>query len=124
VEKLFGCKVKGYEIHMGEALVENKEKNFIDMNIRNGKSYEGTDGLVNENSTVFGTYMHGIFDSKDFTGNFINLLRQRKGLEPLSFDVADYWEFKEQQYDKLAEVVRGSLNMKKIYEILEEGIDA
>lgn len=124
VEKVFGCKVKGYEIHMGEALVKNKEKNFIDLNSRNGKPYEGTDGVVNESCTVFGTYMHGIFDSKDFTGNFINLLRQRKGLETISFDVADYWEFKEQQYDKLAEVVRGSLNMKKIYEILEEGIDA
>lgn len=123
-EKVFGCKVKGYEIHMGEALVENKEKNFIDLNIRNGKSYEGTDGIVNESCTVFGTYMHGIFDSKDFTGNFINLLRQRKGLEPISFDLEDYWEFKEKQYDKLAEVVRGSLDMKKIYEILEEGTDA
>lgn len=124
VEKLFGSKVKGYEIHMGETLVKNKEKSFIDMNIRNGKPYEGSDGIVNESGTVFGTYMHGIFDSKDFTGKFINLLRQRKGLEPISFDVADYWAFKEQQYDKLAEVVRGSLDMKKIYEILEEGTDA
>lgn len=124
VEKVFGCKVKGYEIHMGETLVKNKEKSFIDLNIRNGKSYEGTDGVMNESCTVFGTYMHGIFDSKDFTGNFINLLRQRKGLALISFDVVDYWEFKEQQYDKLASVVRNSLDMKKIYEILEEGTDA
>jgi adenosylcobyric acid synthase len=124
VEKLFGCKVKGYEIHMGEALVKNQEKSFIDLNIRNGKSHIGIDGVINENCTVVGTYMHGIFDSKDFTGNFINLLRQRKGLEPISFDVVDYWTLKEQEYDKLAEVVRGSLDMKKIYEILEEGTDA
>ena len=124
VEKVFGCKVKGYEIHMGEALVKNNERCFIDLNIRNGKSYEGTDGIVNESCTVFGTYMHGIFDSKDFTGNFINLLRQRKGLDPISFEGVDYWEFKEQQYDKLAEVVRGNLDMNKIYEILEEGTDA
>ena len=123
VEKVFGCKVKGYEIHMGEALVKNNEKSFIDLNMRNGKPFKGTDGILNEDSTVFGTYMHGIFDSKDFAGNFINLLRQRKGLEPISFDVQDYWEFKEQQYDKLAEVVRGSLDMNRIYEIMEEGID-
>ena len=124
VDQVFGCKVKGYEIHMGEALVSNNEKSFIDMNMRNGKEYKGTDGFVNESGTVFGTYIHGIFDSKDFTGSFVNLLRQRKGLEPVSFEVPDYWEFKEQQYDKLADVVRNSLDMKKIYKILEEGTDA
>lgn len=123
MDRVFGCKVKGYEIHMGEAVIKNNEKPFIDLNIRNGKPYKGTDGIVNESHTVFGTYMHGIFDSKDFTASFINLLRQRKGLKSINFEVPDYWEFKEQQYDKLAEVVRSSLNMKKIYEILEAGVD-
>ena len=124
VEKVFGSKVKGYEIHMGDTLTKSKENSFVDLTIRNGKSFDGVDGAINESCTVFGTYLHGIFDSKDFTGKFINLLRQRKTLEPISFDVADYWAFKEQQYDKLAEVVRGSLDMKKIYEILEEDTDA
>lgn len=123
VEKVFGSKVKGYEIHMGEAVVNSIENAFIDLSSRNGKPYTGADGLVNEGHTVFGTYLHGIFDSKDFTAKFLSLIRQRKGLEPKGYEnVPDYWDFKEQQYDKLAEVVRGSLNMDKIYEILEEGI--
>ena len=37
------------------------------------------------------------------------------------------WEFdlaahKEREYDRLADLVRNSFDMKKIYEILEEGI--
>lgn len=123
VENVFGCKVKGYEIHMGEAIVKSNEKPFAAMSVRNGKAYTGSDGMVNKNCTVFGTYLHGVFDSKDFTGNIINLLRQRKGLNIIEYDVPDYWQFKEQQYDKLAEVVRNSLDMKKIYEILEAGVN-
>jgi adenosylcobyric acid synthase len=123
VERIFGSKVKGYEIHMGEAQVRNEESAFIDLNIRNGKAYQGIDGIVNKKKSVFGTYMHGIFDSKEFTASFINHIRQRKGLEVKKYEnVPDYWECKEQQYDKLAEVVRNSLDMKKVYEILEEGI--
>jgi adenosylcobyric acid synthase len=123
IEKVFGSKVKGYEIHMGEALIKSNEKSFIDLNIRNGKGYEGTDGIVNENLTVFGTYIHGIFDSKDFTSKFINLVRQKKGLGIEDYtEVPDYWEFKEKQYDELAEIVRNSLDIESIYKILEEGI--
>lgn len=123
VERSFGTKVKGYEIHMGEAVVHSEEKAFIDFNIRNGKEYRGTDGIVNEEQSVFGTYLHGIFDSKEFTASFINHIRQKKGLEAKKYEeVPDYWTFKEQQYDKLADIVRNSLDMKKIYQILEEGV--
>jgi adenosylcobyric acid synthase len=123
VERIFGSRVKGYEIHMGEALATSEKNAFIDLNIRNGKAYQGMDGIVNEEQSVFGTYLHGIFDSKDFTASFINQVRQRKGLEARIYEeVPNYWEFKEQQYDKLAEVVRNSVDMKRLYEILEEGI--
>ena len=124
VERIFGSRVKGYEIHMGEAHISSVEGAFIDLKIRNGNSYHGTDGIVNENRSVFGTYMHGIFDSKEFTTSFINHIRSKKGLKAKEYEeVLDYWEFKEQQYDKLAEIVRNSLDMKKIYEILEDGIN-
>jgi adenosylcobyric acid synthase len=125
VERVFGCRVKGYEIHMGEAIVSNTENSFVYIQTRNGKEYKGIDGMINGDRTVFGTYLHGIFDSRDFTSSFINFVRQRKGLKLESFDeVEDYWSFKEQQYDKLADVVRSSLDMKRLYEILEAGVDA
>lgn len=124
IESFFGTAVKGYEIHMGETTSYEGSRSFIDIKQRNGKAYEGVDGSINEDGSVFGTYLHGIFDSKAFTSSFINLLRNRKGLETKDYSgIADYWDFKEQQYDKLAEVVRGSLDMERIYSILEEGMD-
>jgi adenosylcobyric acid synthase len=123
-ERLFGSRVKGYEIHMGEAVKIGRGQPFVDIETRNGQPYSGADGMMNEAGTVFGTYMHGIFDSKEFTEKFINMLRTRKGLPERSYEVPEYWQFKEQQYDKLAEVVRESLDMERIYQILEEGIHA
>ena len=48
-------------------------------------------------------------------------LMERKGLEYTGEDF-DLQAHKEQEYDKLADLVRRSLDMKKIYEILEAGI--
>lgn len=123
-DTLFGFKIKGYEIHMGETLITGEYKPFAEIYSQNGMAVEGIDGMVNADSTVFGTYLHGVFDNKDFTQSLLNMVRKRKGLQQKIYDVQDYWEFKEQQYDKLAEVVRGSLDMDKIYKILEEGINA
>lgn len=123
VDNVFGCKIKGYEIHMGQTTAGQNEKALVAINHRDGKEQQAIDGAFDEGRTVFGTYLHGIFDSKDFSASFINMLRQRKGLEYKTYDVPDYWEFKEQEYDKLAEVVRNSLDMKRIYQILEEGTD-
>lgn len=51
----------------------------------------------------------------------IRELMRSKGLDYGSwhFDLAAH---KEQEYDKLADLVRSSFDMKKIYEILEAGI--
>ena len=35
----------------------------------------------------------------------------------------DYWEFKNEEYDKLADIIRNNVDMKKLYEIVNEGID-
>lgn len=41
--------------------------------------------------------------------------------EPV-FSGQDWKQYKEEQYDKLADLVRSSLDMKKVYEILEQGV--
>lgn len=122
IDNIFQCRVKGYEIHMGETLIKEGYKPFLQLVSQNGSDTNAVDGMISNDNTVFGTYLHGIFDSKAFVESFINMLRERKGLKPIQLDVKDYWEFKEQQYDQLAEVVRGSLDMERIYRILEEGI--
>ncbi|HYE82747.1 MAG TPA: cobyric acid synthase [Clostridia bacterium] len=123
-DNLSGSVIRGYEIHMGETLKEGEGHPFITIYERGGKGVTAQDGIMNEERTVFGTYIHGIFDSSSFTRSFLNLVRERKGLIPLVNTAADYWDYKEKQYDRLASLVRDNLDMEKLYEILEAGVDA
>lgn len=107
-----GCenlKVRGYEIHQGVTVGEEsnlvREENFI----------------LTANESVFGTYIHGIFDNEEFTRRFLNNVRERKGLKPLE-DKFSFAEFKEKEYNKLAMLLRNNLDMVSIYEIMNKGL--
>ena len=49
-------------------------------------------------------------------------LGEEKGIDVSQMTGVDFAQFKETQYDKLAQGLREHLDMKKIYEILEQGI--
>lgn len=70
---------------------------------------------------VAGSYVHGIFDSVDMQKALLKLLCHQKGISEDAVAWIDEKVYKEQQYDKLAEGLRSSMDMAKIYEILEEG---
>jgi adenosylcobyric acid synthase len=123
LDKVFHSRVKGYEIHMGETQLLEGASPLIEVNLRNGSPANILDGAVDENKTVFGTYFHGIFDSSPFTRAFLNQVRAKKNMLPLANKVIDYWQFKEEQYDKLAEIVRHNIDLDKIYKIVEAGIN-
>ena len=110
-----GKKVRGYEIHMGRTCNLGRCQETI--RLEDGR----IDGLCNEAGTVFGTYLHGIFDYGDLAALVVIGLMRKKGLDPGSWHF-DPEAHKEQEYDKLAELVRSSMDMDKIYEILEAGI--
>lgn len=123
-DNLFGAEIRGYEIHMGETLKSGGGQPLVSVCERGGKCLNAQDGMMNEDRTVFGTYIHGIFDSSAFTRSLLNHVRERKGMASLINTVPDYWDYKDKQYDKLADIVRGSLDMDKLYGILEAGVDA
>ena len=105
--------IEGYEIHMGESETSDNTKSFAVLE-------DGTvDGVISKDGSVMGTYLHGLFDNDDFREKIIETLRVKKNLEkgPAAFDFKD---FKEEQYDLLAETVESSLDMKKIMEIIGE----
>ena len=72
------------------------------------------------NGNVVGTYIHGIFDEIDFTRELLNSIREEKGLEKLQSNVTSFDEFKQNEYDKLADLLRENLDIQKIYEIMTE----
>ena len=148
-KELSGCSCEGYEIHMGESVImvskdeedhiysqlsqslpdEPRNKHIEDIRpfaritviSENGDHQEYMDGCVKEN--VAGTYLHGIFDNKEFCDRFVQMLCDRKGIAMQKDNLAamSYQEYKQREYDKLADVIRENMDMDYIYKII--GLD-
>jgi adenosylcobyric acid synthase len=102
-----GLPVTGYEIHQGRSRVMEEEEMgthslFDDPNL----------GLVDETLSVWGTYLHGIFDNGPWRRAWLNRLRQQRGLKSLPTGVANYREQREIMLDTLAELVEPHLNLE------------
>ena len=104
----------GYEIHMGKNEYHNER--LIFKNIEDSSM----DGLLNEDGKIFGTYIHGIFDNDTFRRAFLNFVRKSKGLKPLSLESSlNYKKFKEEGFNKLAEIIKENINMDMLLKIIE-----
>lgn len=96
---------KGYEIHMGETVAKTSNPLCV---IHGNKP----DGYF-LNAKTWGTYIHGIFDNKEI----VNAI-----LAELGKDVTtemDFQKFKNEQYDKLADLIRENMDMDYIYKSME-----
>lgn len=102
LENLSGLYFKGYEVHMGE----DGSKDYI----------------LKGKGNVYGTYIHGIFDEKLVAENIIKALMEDKGIAYNNIKAFDMAEYKNTQYDILAENVRKNLDMEAVYNILEKGV--
>ncbi|MBF8983566.1 cobyric acid synthase [Lutibacter sp. B2] len=109
--------IKGYEIHMGKTIL-GKESNGLNA-IQNclGEKVCIEDGAINPNGDVMGTYIHGIFDNIGFTRKILNHIRSIKGLEEKESNIESFEAFKENEYNKLAKVVRENVDLDKVFKI-------
>jgi len=96
---------KGYEIHMGETVSEKSSPLCL---------IDGTkeDGYL-LNPKTWGTYVHGIFDNTNIVNAVLNESGQNFATE------INFRQFKEEQYDKLAELIRENTDMEYIYKSME-----
>ncbi|ABW18412.1 cobyric acid synthase [Alkaliphilus oremlandii] len=109
---------EGYEIHMGITTPLGGEAFTSSLEAMDGGVK--SDGLCSNN--IYGTYVHGIFDEGQVAETIIRTLMEKKGLvyEPnKNFNMVEY---KNKEYDKLADALRKALDMEAIYRILNEGI--
>ena len=113
---LSGAAFEGYEIHMGTTQTDAPISEISDLVSDKTKS----DGC--QSGSIYGTYVHGIFDGDEVAGGIIRSLAAKKGVDPSKLGAVSGAEYKEQQYDLLAETLRKSMDIEKIYRILEEGI--
>ena len=118
-ETLSEVEFTGYEIHMGDSVRRNPAKPCT--SVRDGVTgKEKTEGTFTGN--VCGTYVHGIFDKEETALALIRAAGKKKGVDVSRMEGVDFASFKEQQYDILAAELRKHLDIKKIYEILEQGV--
>ncbi|MCR4705598.1 MAG: cobyric acid synthase [Lachnospiraceae bacterium] len=103
---LAGLAYEGYEIHMGHSDPFDTATPFT----------EGGTGYCKEN--VYGTYVHGFFDKKEIAAGLIDCIAKVRGKDVDVTGAADYDTYKEMQYDKLADIVRESLDMPRIYQMM------
>ncbi len=106
-----GARFEGYEIHMGRT---ESDANFAMLVDQTGESKPDGGALGN----IWGSYVHGIFDRGSFASRFVSCLLQAKGLSEAA-ETMDWKDYKEIQYDLLADQVRQALDMEAVYGILE-----
>ena len=99
---LNGMSYTGYEIHMG-------------------RSQEKLPPLQGRGN-VYGSYIHGIFDAPDVSDEMLRAICARKGLDYAALGTFDPREYKERQYNMLADAVRGGLDMELIYRIINREV--
>lgn len=95
--RIISANLDGYEIHSGESNLNGQQ--------------------IIAAGNVFGTYVHGIFDNDDFRRQFLNAVRRKKNLPPLS-STRNVRAEKQKNYERLARIVRDSLNMHLLEKII------
>lgn len=93
-----GEQVQGYEIHMGVTATQDPHA-------------FGDDGAVGGDGLVIGTYLHGIFNNKNFRDALLDYLYKRKNLARRSALEGD-------GYDELARATEKHLDMAKIWDMI------
>ena len=99
--ELSNASYEGYEIHMG--ITTNNQD------------------IVNEGN-IYGTYIHGIFDKDTISKTIIGALLKSKGLDDSDIKAFNITDFKNEQYDILADGIRNALDMEYVYRVLNEGV--
>jgi adenosylcobyric acid synthase len=97
---------QGYEIHMGTTRAVREERPL------NRFPDGGADGYL-LNDQCWGTYLHGILDNPAVVNELV------APYTTLPEEVFDYRQYREEQYDKLAALIRRHIDMETIYKTLQ-----
>ena len=103
--------ITGYEIHMGQTYGNGSAPFRITE--RSGTAVDSPDGACDEDGLTVGTYMHGLFHNHSLRHSLLMNLARRRGIELPDGAILDL----DAEYDKLAALVRESVDMDAIYGI-------
>ena len=106
-----GMLVDGYEIHAGQNRFGPRAVPWM----RIGGE---VDGVRSEDGNVMGSYLHGLFDDGQLFSCIAAHVRAQKGLTTAAEKPLTLADFREREFDRIAAIVRDSLDMDAIYAIL------
>jgi adenosylcobyric acid synthase len=108
-----GLPVDGYEIHQGRSRlmhIKGKDPNTEYFPIFDDPGL----GLVDESKSVWGCYLHGLFDNGPWRRSWLNYLRKQRGLSSLPTGIANYREQREAAIGAVADIVEAHINLAPI----------
>jgi adenosylcobyric acid synthase len=116
-----GKKCKGYEIHQGKTepcTIDHVQCTISDAPQQGERKspFKGDlEGHITQASNCIGTYIHGFLDNPSVIESILKPFGQES---PSKGDLEGLEDFKDHQYDLLAEHVRKYVDMDKLYEIM------
>ena len=99
---LNGLPYEGYEIHMGRS--------------------ESRMQPLSGSGNVYGSYIHGIFDAPGIADEILKAVCRQRSIDFSALGTFDMHEYKQRQYDILAESVRSGLDMDYVYRVLKREV--
>jgi len=111
-----GQVLTGYEIHMGSTRRGPGTGPVFEL--RRGEEAL-SDGAVSADGSVWGSYLHGLFDNDGFRRWFVEELFKRAGRRPPPAERSpSFAALREEAFDRLADLLRSSLDLDRIYRII------
>ena len=121
---LKGAKIEGYEIHMGQTTVDGEYFCLMENGQKEGcvvmeSDCEADGADVKIPNMVAGTYLHGLFDTGELTAKLAEYLAERKGISLEGLEAMPHEDYVQKQYDILADAVRASMDIDRLYDIMD-----
>jgi adenosylcobyric acid synthase len=108
-----GLPVAGYEIHQGRSRLLESHEGEKSSSCKPLFDDPGL-GIVDTSQSIWGSYLHGLFDNGPWRRAWLNYLRQQRGLASLPTGVANYREQREIILNTLADTVEAHLNLTTV----------
>ncbi|AFZ42875.1 adenosylcobyric acid synthase (glutamine-hydrolysing) [Halothece sp. PCC 7418] len=97
--------ITGYEIHQGRTAFTTQSETLTPL-------FEDAElGYVNSDQSVWGCYLHGLFENGTWRRQWLNQLRQKKGLFPLETNVPHHRQQREEVLDAVTDIIENHLDL-------------
>ena len=111
--------IVGYEIHMGQTACAQPTRPLFRVTSEGGKATDRFEGTVSADGSVWGTYLHGVFDAPAFRRRILNDLRSRRGWPPLPPSSSSRAA---KGLDSLATLIREHVDLSMLEQIMDGGL--